>query len=204
MTLSPNPTERLARARGDLRMGVPVLITHAGTAALVIAVEVLTPTRLAAMAALGPLVLALTSRRADTLKARAYDGDLARIVVPQGADVAWLRALADPAGDLRHPMKGPLHSLRDDGVDAALARAAIGLAKSAHLLPAALVVAVPGGPALAQAQGLTLLPAADVSDSAAPHLRPVVHARLPMVASAAGRVHIFRPDDGAEEHYAIE
>lgn len=204
MTLSPNSTERLARARGDLRMGVPVLITQAGAAACVIAVEVLTPDRLAALSALGDMTLALTSRRADTLKARAYDGDLARIAVPPAADVGWLRALADPSGDLRHPMKGPLASLRGDGADAALARAAIALAKSAHLLPAALMVPVADGAALAMAQGLTQVPATDVSGTAGPHLHPVVHARLPMVASHAGRVHVFRPDDGADEHYAIE
>ena len=47
--------------------------------------------------------LAITARRAETLKARAYDGDLARIAVPGGADVGWLRAVADPADDLRMP-----------------------------------------------------------------------------------------------------
>jgi GTP cyclohydrolase II len=35
-------------------------------------------------------------------------------------------------------------------------------------------------------------------------LHPVVNARLPMQAAQAGRVHIFRPEDGGEEHYAIE
>ena len=29
-------------------------------------------------------------------------------------------------------------------------------------------------------------------------------ARLPMAAAQAGRLHIFRPDDGSAEHYAIE
>ena len=32
----------------------------------------------------------------------------------------------------------------------------------------------------------------------------VIHARLPIRAADAGRLHIFRPDDGGEEHYAIE
>ena len=36
----------------------------------------LRPDRLAAICALGPLQLAITARRAETLKARAYDGDL--------------------------------------------------------------------------------------------------------------------------------
>ena len=35
-------------------------------------------------------------------------------------------------------------------------------------------------------------------------LHPVVNARLPMEVSEAGRLHIFRPEDGGEEHYAIE
>jgi hypothetical protein len=47
-------------------------------------------------------------------------------------------------------------------------------------------------------------------DEIAPELAPcrrldeVVSARLPMAAAEAGRVHIFRPDDGGDEHYAIE
>jgi GTP cyclohydrolase II len=32
----------------------------------------------------------------------------------------------------------------------------------------------------------------------------VVNARVPLAASHAGRVHVFRPEDGSEEHYAIE
>jgi GTP cyclohydrolase II len=59
---------------------------------------------------------------------------------------------------------------------------------------------------LAAAHGLTVLLVADVLPQLA-RLAPmadVVSARLPMAAAAAGRVHVFRPDDGAEEHYAIE
>ena len=169
-----------------------------------VAVEALTAERLVALRALGGAELALTARRAETLKARAYDGDLARILVPEGADVAWLRALADPADDLRVPMKGPLRSVRDGAAD--LHRAAVALAKSAHLLPAALLVTVPNGLALAAELGLTFLPL----DAVAPALlelsplHEVTSARLPMVASDAGRVHIFRPEDGGDEHYAIE
>ena len=39
---------------------------------------------------------------------------------------------------------------------------------------------------------------------AASPLHSVVSARLPMAVSQAGRVHVFRPEDGGEEHYAIE
>ncbi len=35
-------------------------------------------------------------------------------------------------------------------------------------------------------------------------MHPVISARLPMEVSETGRLHIFRPEDGGEEHYAIE
>ncbi len=204
MMLAPTITQRLNRARGDMRMGLPVVLADQGAAALVVAVEALDQAGLAALRALGQPELALTERRATTLKARAYDGDLARIVVPGDVDVAWVRALADPSDDLRHPMKGPLRSVRDGTVS--LHRAAVALAKSAHLLPAAVVVPVMGGMALASAHDLTFIALAEAGpalEMPSP-LHEVTSARLPMVASEAGRVHIFRPEDGTEEHYAIE
>ena len=204
MTLAPSITERLNRARGDLRMGVPVVLTDAGQSALGVAVETLQPARLRDLRLLGLPELAITARRAETLKAAPYDGDLARIAVPDGADVDWLRAVADPADDLRRPMKGPLRSLR--GGSAALHRAGLALAKSAHLLPAALIVPVAEPLRLAHENALTLLPLAEVSAglvTAAP-LQPVVSARVPLAAAEAGRLHVFRPADGGEEHYAIE
>ncbi len=203
-SLGPGTVENLSRARGDLRMGVPVALVGEGGGVLAAAVETLDPARLAALQALGTPELALTARRAETLKARAYDGDLARISVPPGTDADWLRALADPADDLRVPMKGPLRSLREGGT--ALHRAAILLAKSARLLPAALLVRVPDALALAAANGLTLLRLDEIAPELA-RLSPmdeVVSARLPMAAAGAGRVHIFRPEDGGDEHYAIE
>lgn len=194
--LGPTPVERLNRARADLRMGLPVLLSGH----LAVAVETLSPERLGALRGLGAPVLALTSWRAETLKARVYDNDLARIRVPEDADLAWLRALADPADDLRVPMKGPLASLREG--DAAVARAAIALAKTAHLLPAAVLMAL-AGPA---PEGLTCLDAAEAlrEMSAEAVLAPVSAARVPMRAAERGRLHIFRPDDGGEEHYAVE
>ncbi|MBZ4020966.1 GTP cyclohydrolase II [Rhodobacter sp. TJ_12] len=197
LALGPSLPERINRARADLRMGLPVVLSHS---VLAVAVETLSLERLAAMQALGPLVLALTERRADTLKARVYDDDLARIAVPEGADLAWLRALADPADDLMVPMKGPLSSLRVG--DATPARAALQLAKTAQLLPAALLAPLPA-PA---PEGLTDLDAAETLAliSAETAFAPVSAARVPMRAAEKGRLHIFRPDDGSEEHYAIE
>ena len=204
MVLALSIPERLTRARSDLRMGVPVVLSAGGEAALVASIEALDQARLADLRSFGAPVLAITERRATTLKARAYDGDLARIVPPVDADLGWLRSVADPADDLRVPMKGPLQSMRDGAPD--LARAAIALAKAAHLLPAALMVAVPNGRTLAAEHGLTFLALDDIAPVLAtlPPMAEVVSARVPLVASSAGRVHVFRPEDGGDEHYAIE
>ncbi|SIT90552.1 GTP cyclohydrolase II [Yoonia rosea] len=200
MAFGPDITERLARARADLRMGVPIVLDGG---ALVLASETLDAARLADLRALGgPAVLAVTGRRADTLKARAYDGDIARIVLPPDATINWVRAVADPADDLRAPMKGPLQTLRDGPAE--LHRAAIALVKAARLLPAAVVLPLENAAAFASQHNLTLIPADAALDTGLSPLNPIISARLPLEVSEAGRLHIFRPDDGAEEHYAVE
>ncbi len=199
MTFAPDVTELLARARADLRMGVPVVVSGRG---VVLAAETLVAGRLDEALALGDVALAVTDWRAATLKARAYDGDLARIALPGGAQLGWVQALADPADDLANPMKGPLETLRSG--DATLARAAIALCKSARLLPAAVVVPLADPTGFAQDHALTMVDAPSVLDQAMSPLEPVVSARVPLRASEAGRLHIYRPDDGGEEHYAVE
>ncbi len=205
MSLGPDTVEKIARLRADLRMGVPVVLTDGGPAALVLAAETLSDARLSDARGLGDdAVLAITAHRAETLRARAYDGDIARIVIPPTADVAWLRALADPSADLMTPLKGPCNTARGGSAD--LHRAALKLCKQAQLLPAAVVVRIPDGPALALAHGLNLL---DIGEAApllaeTSPLHEVSAARLPMAVSTAGRLHVFRPEDGGEEHYAVE
>lgn len=204
MPFGPDITEQMARARADLRMGVPVVLLGSHPVA-VLAAETLTDQRLSEFLALGgDPVLAITARRAETLKAAAYDGDLARVVLPRDVTLRWVQSLADPADDLRNPMKGPLSCAR--GGDATAHGAALQLIKSARLLPAALLVDLPNAEDFASAHGLTALDldtALPVLAARSP-LHPVVSARLPMEVSEAGRLHIFRPDDGGEEHYAIE
>jgi GTP cyclohydrolase II len=205
MSLAPDITELLARARSDLRMGLPVVLSGTDEAALVMAAETLTAARLADLRALGGTpAVAVSARRAVTLSARPYDGDLARIVLPEDAGLAWVRGVADPADDLRMPMKGPLLSQRGGSAD--LHRLALRLTKSARLLPAAVVVVLEGAEALGRAQGLTAIEAAATAPllEAVSPLHPVVSARLPLEVSEAGRLHVFRPEDGGEEHYAVE
>lgn len=198
MALSPDPHELRARARADLRMGLPVVLRGGGQAVLALAAETLLAPRLAdLMARGGTPVLAVTARRAATLRAVAYDGDLARIALPPGADTAWVQAVADPADDLRVPMKGPFRVLREG--DASLARAVLQLAKDARLLPAVLILPVPEG--FGRAENLTVIGPDVLATSP---LSEVVSARVPLSVSEAGRLHVFRPEDGGEEHYAVE
>ncbi len=199
MSLAPTETERLARARADLGFGLPVAVAGLG---LVLAAEAVTPARLDALRAEGGVALAVTVRRAQTLKARVYDTDVARIALPRDADVAWVRAVADPADDLAHPMKGPLTAQRDG--DATLARVAVALTKVSRLLPAALILPRADAVALAERDGLTVVDAATALRTDLPSVTQVISARVPLAVSQAGRVHVFRLGDGTEEHYAVE
>ena len=199
MTIIPTFLERLARARTDLRLGLPVVLADGPQRVAVLAADGIDAARLDALLALGEGVLVVTDRRATTLNARAYDGDLARLSLPRNVDANWIRSVADPQDDLSHPMKGPFTSAREGS--AAPHRAALGLVKSARLLPACVVVPVTDSlPDLTvlDLDALTTALAAPVAHDA------VVSGRVPLALAEAGRVHVFRPNDGGEDHVVTE
>lgn len=205
MAFAPDMIETLARARADLRMGVPIVLLAPDHAVVVLAIETLSVERLNDLRSLETDIdITLTGRRAETLKARAYDGDVARVALPNNADLRWVQSLADPAGDLANPMKGPFTTRRDG--DASLHRLALEILKSARLMPAAAIAAIPNAIAFATKNELTVINASLTS----PHmaslspLHEVVSARVPIRVSQNTRLHVFRPEDGGEEHYAIE
>jgi GTP cyclohydrolase II len=204
MTLTLTTPERVARARADLRIGAPVAFQAEGGSAIAMAAELALPDRLNALAALGPLDLALSARRAATLRVAAYDGDLVRLIIDADIEASRLRGAIDPSKALEAPLTGPWPARRDG--DASAARLALKLAKQARLLPAVVAVPVPDAAAAAAQFGLSLVRAEDFvdSDAAAVDLARVSVARVPLEVSEAARVHVFRPADGAEEHYAIE
>ena len=191
--IGPSIEERLARARSDLRIGLPVIIGNR----MVAAVETLAAMRAAAMVSGGDAVLAITARRAATLKASVYDGDLARIAVPADATAEWLRSVADPTLDMSTPLKGPFTPLR--GGDTAVHRAGLRLAKSAQLLPAVLVASAEAG----EDADLARLAPEDIV-TLVPNLGRVVSGRVPLRLATESRVHVFRPGDAGVEHYAVE
>ena len=203
MNLAPDFSEQVARAKNDLRMGFPVVL-RANESFAAMALETASPGRLRAFIEFGePLTIAVTERRANTLKARAYDGDIARICVPPDASLEWLYAVADPSLDLRIPMKGPFRTER--GGDASVQRAAVELARRSRLLPAVLILKVSDPVGFASASGLLCLDLQNVRSLARPgSVRQVVSARLPLEAANKSRILIFRPNEGSEEHGVVE
>ncbi len=207
--LAPAPAERLARARSDLRMGLPCLAVQGAARAIVVAVESLTQERLAALRALfGPGELVLTANRARAVMTPAASADLTtgpvRIRPPDGADINWFRRHADSAADRRGAPRGPLHMLRDGSP--ALHDFALRLMKSAQLLPAAILFPLAPGAALPADLELAPVDVMHTADllAAAPLLAPVSSAVFPIATADAGQLHVFRDPTGAREHYALE
>ena len=199
--------EIAARARADLRIGAPIVVVSSGIGAVAMSSEMISAKRLAALRGVSDtLDLVITSRRAETLKARAYDCDVARLVLDSEMSFERVHAITDPAFALSHPMLGPFQSRR--GGDASAHRLAIRLVRNARLLPSAVMAVVTEREAreLAHANNLTLVDDAIMTtvDEAALTLTRVSSARVPLMVSEDARVHVFRPNNGDEEHYAIE
>lgn len=194
-------SERVARMVSDLRLGLPVVLIGDPAPALIYPVETLSPERFAALGAGGELVL--TARRAEALRHRPHEGEVALVPVPAGARLDWVQALADPSR--RMPANAALPQAPQHQ-PTILHRAAIRLVKTAELLPAALVVTGPDVIDTALRHGLGILSADEVLDQVLlpRDPRPVSDARVPMLAARNGRLHVFRAPDGGPEHYAVE
>jgi GTP cyclohydrolase II len=110
-------------------------------------------------------------------------------------DLALARAVADPALDLLHPMKGPF--VAEHLEHRAEAVAAMELARLAGVLPAFLVDPLPA----AEGQSLTPSDLADWKDSA--HLTIATRAHLPIAADDEAEVVAFRSTNDLREHVAL-
>ena len=201
----PDASELFARARNDFRLALPIVIRNGGAGAIAMSAETVLKDRLAALMSLeGPTVLALTERRSSTLKARAYDGDIARIVVPPDADADWVRTVADPASDLRSPLKGPFATER--GGDPSLHRTAVELARRSRLIPAAVLNEIPDPCGFGARNNLTVVDASAAENRAGSEsgATMVASANLPIRAHSETRIFVYRFDSGSEEHCAIE
>ncbi len=142
----------------------------------------------------------ISAARAATLKlanqreaAEPHAPVLIRGAEPFGLTLA--RAMADPALDLAHPMKGPF--LAETLEHRAAGEAAMELARLAGVLPAFLVDPLPQGEAqLVSSDDLTAW-----KDTA--RLTIATRARLPVAACDDAEIVAFRSADDLREHVAL-
>ncbi len=204
LPLEPRGIEILLRMQGDLRLGLPVILEDGESHLLVALVESLTDERYIAMTQIGHPELVLTRRRAHALGIQQPNqGDTLRFRVPSDRDLSWIAMVAGQSGlddanqcsGLPIPTVGkPIHQI------------AIGLAKTVQAIPA--IVCVPLNDhdmSDISALGLTTMPLDLVTMALqeAGTQSQVSSAHLPLDAALAGHVHVFRPDNGGPEHYAI-
>jgi GTP cyclohydrolase II len=202
------------RASGDLRRGLPVLLSAGEpgheTGWLVLAAETASDIEVERMHRLtGELpVLAVPRERAQRLGLPAGAGPLALMRVADALCAEDIRRLADPT---MPPPAGARPSGGGTMPDAATVAASIELAKLARLLPSVVLGPLRGRGvaamrALAQAEELLMVSAADIAaypSAAARALTRVGEALVPIVGAENCRIVAFRPGDGSVEHLAI-
>ncbi len=202
--LAPLTIEQVMRIRGDMRLGVPVILTAGSQAILVVAAEMMTAARFDVLAAAPQkLQIALTQHRARALGLNDSTAEVVRFDLSEQVDLAMIRQVADPVHDMGKTVASECLSTAQDAN--VLHDAAIALAKSAQLLPVVICLAVADGAAEAARLGIGMIPAAHVmAELGGARLQhPVSAAALPMAVHEAGQIEVFRPDDGGLEHYAI-
>ncbi len=184
-----------ARAVDALRRGWPFRVAGSDGVIDLLAVESAQDT---ALAEFGTADILLSGERAVTLKltnqrAAATSGP---VRLANAADtVAAALAIADPALDLAHPLKGPFRT-RATGGEAA-ASAAMTMARHAGLLPAFFVRDAAG-------EAETRCTTDDVATLLDPaRLTIAARARLPVEASESAEIVAFRSPEDASDHVAL-
>lgn len=211
-TREPISLLAVQRAVGEIRRGrAVVLAAGQGQAALAQAAEAVTPQGLSALAEIAKAapLLAITGRRAAVLGLTAGGLKVATIAAHDPFDAETVDALADPLSAAPLPL--PKTLAVGEAQPFSCESAAVQLAKTARLLPAALVAPIrdPAAGDLAawsSRHDLLMVDAGDVfqyDHTAARTLKPVSTARVPLLGAENARVVAFRPQDGGLEHLAV-
>lgn len=186
--MSAADPKNAARAIDALRRGWAIAVGEMGLVAIETASEVS-----------GATGILLSSSRAATLKlanqfAAADTALPVLIAAPADLDPSLALAIADPALDMRYPMKGPFAAQALP--DAEAAKAAMELAREAGLLPAFLVVDVSKVEA-------AVSPADVEAFQDAKNLKIAARAKLPVSASVSAELVAFRSTADAADHVAL-
>ena len=194
--LIPTSVELVHRARNDLRVGLPICLAHNDENWLIFSIETISKERLSILNK--EAEFSITAQRAKTLNITPYDNDIGRFKLNKFRDWRWVKALADPANDLKYPMKGPFEPIRRGSAD--IHRMGIQLCKQARLLPSILTQKIN-----ITNKYITKLTSEDlIIAHQNENITNIVSASLPIKASKDSRLHIFRHKNGVEEDYAIE
>ncbi len=183
----------VGRAVDALRRGWPVEIGGINF----LAIETADDEGLAAFDAGGAADILISGNRAVTLKlANQRDGvptGPVRLARTSWIDLAEATAIADPAQDLKNPLKGPFRAVplapQENG------EAALRLARLAGLLPALFI----GG----QTNAASVDPADVMAASRAVSLRVASRAKLPTRLADKAEIVAFRSEGDAAEHVAL-
>ena len=184
----------VARAIDAFRRGWPVAVDQR----LFLAVETADEARLVAFDGDDPAHLLISGNRAATLKLtnqrEAVPSAPVELARSPWIDLAMARAIADPALDLAHPLKGPFQTVAPGAPETETA--ALRLARLAGLLPALFV----GEKGDAEAR----VTAADIQAfGRGADLRIVSRAHLPNRFAAQSDIVAFRSDGDTIEHVAL-
>ncbi len=198
-SFAPDDPRSAAQAVDALRRGWPVTVSGKDGKISILAIETADDPGLAQFDAGAPARLLISGERAATLKisnqlAAAHPGPVA-LQRHMGDGIARAMAIADPAQDLTHPMKGPFAAC-DEG-DRELAAAGLALLLHAGLLPAAFLRTEP----VAETVRVSLDAVAALNDAGQLHI--AARARLPVSASESGEMTVFRSTSDPLEHVAL-
>jgi GTP cyclohydrolase II len=186
--LSIADPKNAAKAIDALRRGWAIAVGDIGLVAIETAGDVA-----------GATGILLSASRAATLKlanqfAAADTALPVLIAAPADLDPSLALAIADPALDMRYPMKGPFAAQPLPDVEAA--KAVMELAREAGLLPAFLVVGVEEVEARASVSDVAAFQNAN-------QLKIAARAKLPVSANANAELVAFRSTADAADHVAL-
>ena len=192
----PSPSRRAAQAVDALRHGWPLAFTNeTGERG-----PTLLPVETAIASGATAQKMLISAARAATLKlANQREAAVPHApVLIRGGEPFDMRAavpIADPALDLRNPLKGPFRAEAIEWQAAALA--AMELARIAGIMPAFLVDPLNAG----EAHSVAASDLADYTETGA--LRIITRARLPITASEDAEIVAFRSPADTREHVAL-
>ncbi|MBC2776304.1 GTP cyclohydrolase II [Parasphingopyxis marina] len=194
----PGESRKVARAIDALRRGWPAALADETGAIRVLAIETATAESLAAFDGSALADIMIGAGRAETLKLAnqleaARPGAPVRVRREAWHDLSAATAIADPAFDLKEPLKGPFRALAVQYPEASAA--ALKLARLAGLLPAVFVTA---------GEAADAVTAADIEAYDDPAgLTIAARAKLPVATAEKAEIVAFRHQADAAEHIAL-